>query len=112
MEAIIISIIGSGALAALISGIFNLVLNRKGRLGHIESDLEKLNEKMKTSEKDALRTQLLLMLSDYSHDVPEILNLARHYFVDLKGDWYLTSIFNHWLEDNNIASPGWFNKDK
>lgn len=101
MSTIGIAIISSGALSALISGIFQVILNRKGR---IRSALAKV-------EKDALRTQMLVMMSDYPHERQEILTLAKRYFVDLKGDWYLTSLFNGWMEREQVTPPTWFNKE-
>ena len=96
-----VAIIGSGALSALISGIFGLIQNRKSKL---RKQLERL-------EKDSLRTQLLVMMSDYPTEVQEILTLGERYFCQLKGDWYLTSLFNKWLEKTHTTSPTWFNKE-
>ena len=98
---IIIAIIGSGALSAIIAGIFNLINNRR----------EKLDKRFKMFEKDILRTQMLLMLKEFPEEKSEILKLAQHYFGDLNGNWYLTTVFNHWLERNNIAKPEWFKED-
>lgn len=105
---IVYAVLGSGALSAIIAGIFNLAVNRKGRLGAIEGKLTQISEKMATVERDELRTQLLLLLSDYPHETQEIMKLAEHYFRDLKGNWYATSLFNNWLIQNNIARPEWF----
>ena len=107
-EAIIIAVVGSGALSALIAGIFNIIVNRKGRLAAIEAKLEEISSKLVMTEKDELRTQLLLLLSDYPEEKQEIMKLAEHYFRDLKGNWYATSLFNRWLTHNNIAQPEWF----
>lgn len=109
LQTIVISVIGSGALAALISGIFSLVLNRKGRLAKIEGTLDMITEKLIMTEKNVLRTQLLLLLSDYPEERQEIMKLAEHYFKDQHGNWYMTSLFNTWLIKNNIARPEWFN---
>lgn len=106
---IVYAILGSGAFATLVSAIINLIVNRKGRLEKIESSIESIDKKMVTAEKDSLRTQLLLLLSDYPEETSEIMTLAQHYFVDLKGDWYLTSMFNKWLVAHDIAKPEWFN---
>lgn len=108
MEAIIIAIVGSGAFSALIAGVFQLIANRKGKLQAIEGKLEHLEAESRKSEKDALRTQLLLMLKDYPTETSEILRLAERYFGELKANWYLTPLFNKWLEEYNIAKPEWF----
>ena len=112
MTDIIIAIVGSGALSAIIAGIFNLIVNRKGRLKKIEDRLDQIDQKLQQSEKDELRTQLLLLLSDYPHEAAEILKIAEHYFSDLEGNWYCTSLFNKWLETNSIAKPEWFKEVK
>lgn len=109
MESIIIAIVGSGALSAVIAGIFNLIINRKGRLKSIEDKIDHLDSESKKSEKDALRTQLLLMLSDYPEEKTEILRLAERYFGVLKANWYMTTLFNNWLVKYKIAKPEWFN---
>lgn len=108
MDNIIIAIIGSGALSALIAGIFNLIINRRGRLGAIESELKQTNEELKLIKKDGVRTQLLVLISDYPNEKQEILKLAEYYFVTLHGNWYATALFNDWLIKNEIASPAWF----
>lgn len=98
MKDIILAILGSGVLSALIAGIFNLINNRR----------EKTDKRFKTLEKDGLRTQLMLMIKEFPEERTEILKLAEHYFEDLDGNWVLTNIFNHWLENNDIAKPEWF----
>lgn len=98
---IIIAIIGSGALSAIIAGIFNLINNRR----------ERLDKRFEKFEKDILRTQMLMMLKLFPEEKQEILKLAEHYFGDLNGNWYLTTMFNHWLEAHKIARPEWFKED-
>ena len=115
MDNIILAIIGSGALSALVAGIFNLIINRKGRLGIIEGKIDQLTKRQEYSEKDALRTQLLLMMSDYPDERQEIMRLAERYFSPppkgLAGNWYATALFNKWLIKNKIAKPEWFHSE-
>ena len=109
--AIIIALIGSGAFSAIVSGIINIVNNRRGRLKQIEDSIESIDKKLLIAEKDSLRTQLLLLLADYPEEQAEIMTLAQRYFGDLKGDWYMTSMFSKWLVKNDIAKPEWFIKE-
>ena len=95
--AIVTAIVGSEALVRLI--IF--FVERKGGKRGLKNQLLKL-------EKDSCRTQMLVMLSDYPDEKNEIMTLAEHYFKDLQGNWYMTTIFNNWLKKNNIVSPAWF----
>lgn len=118
----IITFLGSGALSAIISGVFMLINNNmaasreaerrkdEARQKEIErtEGLESLKKKLGKLEKDSVRTQLLLLMSDYSGNQQEILEVAQHYFADCKGNWYMTSMFSKWLTDNEIGRPEWF----
>lgn len=98
---ILSAIIGSNALFAFIQFMINRHDNKKNVRG-----------KLLTLEKDVLRTQLLLLILLKDGETQEILTIAEHYFGELKGNWYMTSIFNKWLMDKKIAEPEWFDKDR
>lgn len=107
-ENIILGILGGG----------NLILFIKFLIERHDKKVEKAEDKekehiqgtLKKLEKDGLRTQLLLLILMKPEETSEILTLAQHYFADLKGNWYMTSIFNKWLEEYEMAEPEWFNK--
>lgn len=85
--------------------------NKEGlsaRINELDERLDEIKHRLDKSERDSCRLQLMVMLSDFPEDVQEIMTIAEHYFVDLVGDWYMTSIFNKWLEKNEIAKPEWF----
>lgn len=67
-----------------------------------------VRDKLIRLEKDGLRTQLLLMILLKPQEKQEILTLGQHYFVDLKGNWYMTDIFDKWLEEECDSKPSWF----
>ena len=113
MQDVIIAVVTSNAITVLLTAIINALANRKGRLTKIEVQLSTIEENQQTAEKDALRTQLLVMISDYPEEKTEILKLAQHYFKDLKGNWTATAIFNKWLEQyGDGAKPEWFKEEK
>jgi len=62
---------------------------------------------LKKLEKDGLRTQLLLLLLLQPDEETEILKIAQHYFVKLKGNWYMTSMFSKWCKTRGLR-PEWF----
>lgn len=105
---VLITLISSNAVATIVLAIITAISNRKSRLKKVEDELGEINQKLVKSEKDTLRTQLLLLISDYPDEKAEIMTLAQHYFNDLHGNWYLTSLFNKWLEKNDLARPEWF----
>ena len=74
-----------------------------------------LEGKLKHLERDGLRTQLLIMLLLKPKEKTEILTLAERYFRKppngLGGNWYMTSMFNTWLEEYTVLKPDWFETD-
>lgn len=98
---ILISLIGGGSFVTLLIYLIN---RHDERLGIIK--------RLDRNERDNCRIQLLIVLNHYEEDVPEIMRLAEHYFKDLNGDWYMTSLFNKWLERNHYAKPEWFDEKK
>lgn len=124
MHDIIIALLGCGVPTVIATAIITAINNRKGRLKEIEDTLKRIDDRFdgvdmrfdavdkrqNISEKDALRTQLLLLISDYPDNQEGIMQVAQRYFGELDGNWYATSLFNHWLEKNGIAKPEWFDK--
>jgi len=118
MHEIIIAVIGCGVLNVIVTAIIGAINNRKGRLKAVEDKLEKvdlrldaIDRNLEKSEKDTLRTQLLLMISDYPDNVEGIMAIGERYFGTLRGNWYATTLFNNWLLSKGIAKPEWFKED-
>ena len=53
------------------------------------------------------KTGLLLLILLRPEEQTEILKIAEHYFVKLKANWYMTSIFKTWCDDHDLE-PDWF----
>ena len=111
LQAVVLAIIGSGVLTTIITAIINAFSNRKGWRKSVDTKLNDIDAKLALSEKDALRTQLLIMMSDYPNETSDILKLAQHYFGDLKGNWVATKLFNDWVIANHVGNPEWFNPE-
>ena len=94
---IVLAVIGSNALFAFLQFLIGRHDTKKNVKG-----------KLIVLEKDVLRTQLLLLILLKGEEKQEILTIAEHYFKDLHGDWYMTSIFNKWLKEKTLAEPEWF----
>ena len=95
----IVTIIGAILASNALFGFIQYMITRK------DTSLKKSLTRL---ERDILRTQLLVLVVLKPREAQEILTLAEHYFKDLKGDWYMTSIFYKWLQDSDIAEPEWF----
>ena len=102
---IIAAVVGSNALF----GFIQFLLSRRDKRKNIT---DKITDQLSRQEKDILRTQLLVLIALRPKEQQEILMVAEHYFGDLKGDWYMTSLFNRWLLDSDIANPDWFDSEK
>lgn len=74
---------------------------------YVEDKFKQIEKKQVVAEKDALRTQLLTLIISMPDEEQEILTLGRHYFADLKGNWYMTSIFKKWCDSRGLE-PEWF----
>lgn len=99
MSSTIVAIIGAVLASNALFGFIQFIITRKDN---------SFKKAMSRLERDVLRTQLLVMVVLKPKETQEILTLAEHYFKDLNGDWYMTSIFNKWLLESDIAQPEWF----
>lgn len=99
--AIILAAIGSAGLFAFLQFLITRHDNKKN-----------VEDKLIMLEKDGLRTQLLILITLRPQDTHEILTCAEKYFGVLKGDWWLTPIFNKWCQTYDIAEPSWFNMNE
>lgn len=105
---LLLAILGGGNLILFVKFLIERHDRKKERA---EDDMkESFQKKLTMLEKDVLRTQQLLLILMKPTEHAEILRISEHYFKDLHGNWYMTSIFNKWLEEENIAEPDWFNK--
>ena len=105
MATSIITIVSAIIASQAVFGFIQFMITRRDTKKNVYGKLTML-------EKDVLRTQLLLLILMRPEEQQEILTIAEHYFGDLKGDWYMTSIFNKWLIISEIAEPDWFNNNK
>lgn len=108
-ENILLGLLGGGNLILFIKFLIERHDRKKERAE--DQDAEGMRKRLLVLERDGLRTQLLLLILLRPTEQTEILRLAEHYFKDLKGNWYMTSIFNKWLEESGVASPEWFDKE-
>lgn len=79
------------------------------KFDELESKMDVISSKQDAQEMHQVRSQLLLLMADYPTENAEIMKLGEHYFSTLKGDWYLTNLFNSWIEKRNLGKPEWFN---
>lgn len=111
-ETVIIAILSSGVISALIASATTLIVRYLDRRDGQHDKISEIEKKVKRNEVDNVRLQMMLLMSDYPDEKQEIMRVAEHYFKDLRGNWYMTTMFNNWLVHNNIARPEWFNREE
>lgn len=109
-QTIIVAILASNGIFSFLQYLITRHDTKKNIEGKLETMKTEIKAKLKKQEKDSLRTQLLLMILLKPNESQEILTVGERYFHDLKGNWYMTSIFSKWLEENKQGEPEWFNK--
>lgn len=112
MSDAVIAVIGSTAVFSFIQFLFQRYDRKQEMKNGIKATVRDVQVTVAKLEKDECRTQMLVLMGIYPTEKAELMTLAEHYFKDLKGDWYMSSMFNHWLEVNGIDKPDWFDADK
>lgn len=102
MQLIVVAI-GSSGLMSLIQ----YILQRNDKKA---KQIDEICSKLRKFEKDLTRLQLMLLMTNYPDRKAEITEVAHHYFVDDKGNWYMTNMFKDWCESNGFEIPIWDNK--
>ena len=123
LEKILLALLSGGNIVIFIKYLIERHDRKKERAedkaeAHAEAEKAENNElcaikdRLTKLEKDGIRTQLLLMILLRPEEKKEIMTLGQHYFSDLNGNWYMTDIFNKWLETEGHSKPEWFEAKK
>lgn len=114
MDTIIIAILSSGALSALITGLFSVLQTRKSRKSGLEAKVDKIAQEQEQiikaqgrHERDILRVELKLMIASFPDKESDILRIGEHYFEE-GGNWVMWAVFKQWLDDRKLPAPVWF----
>lgn len=69
---------------------------------NINTKLDSISDQVTELKLDTTRNQLLTLMKNYPDNEEEIMKVAKYYFKDLNGDWYMTSLFIEWGEEKGI----------
>lgn len=64
--------------------------------------LDSISNQVTELKLDTTRHQLLTLINNYPDNKEEIMKVAKYYFKDLGGDWYMTELFIEWGEENGV----------
>ncbi len=62
----------------------------------------KIDDNYTKDELATTRLELMVLMEHDPDNVIEIEKLARHYFLELKGNSYLTSVFSKWCREHGL----------
>lgn len=105
---VIIAIVSSNAFFAFIQFLITRKDNNNKKFNEINAKFDNLDKRMNYIDQGSLRLQILVLIHIYPKRVEEIIKLAKQYFCDFHGNYYLTSIFKQYLDDNKLIYPQWF----
>lgn len=69
---------------------------------HIDNRLNYVETTVKDIREDTVRLQLDSLINNDADNVESILTVARTYFIEMKGDWYMTEKFKRWGREHNV----------
>lgn len=92
------------------SGLMSLIQYLLQRNDKKAKQIDEICTKLQKFEKDLTRLQLMLLMTSYPDRKAEITEVAHHYFIDDKGNWYMTNMFKDWCEANDFEIHIWDNQ--
>lgn len=86
------------AIVGILAGVFTWLSNQvnqsvTAQLNTLQEEIESNNLSM---SQQVTRLELLNLIHNQPNNRAEIEKVARHYFVELSGDWYMTGIYSEW----------------
>lgn len=63
--------------------------------------IDALSNQLDDIQLDTTRNQLLILM-EHDENSEEVLKVAKFYFQELKGDWYMTSLFEKWANKHGV----------
>lgn len=106
----LLTILSSATFIGLIQYLINRHDKKKEEKNGTKKHLAEIDKALDKAERDNIRIQMLLLMSDYPDERQELMTLAQRYFVTKKGNWYMTTLFSNYLKRNGLITPPWFDR--
>ena len=112
MGNLLLAALGSTALFTFIQFLMTRHDKKKGLMAQIAKDIKELKKFNQEERLDLLRIQLITLIHIHPENISEIMSVADEYFTKYQGNWYMSSIFNKYLDEKKIEHPLWMREDK
>lgn len=93
-----VSVIGGACLTITSWLETKLTEETNSRVNQIESAME---ANQRQNDLSLTRLELMLLIQYAPENTFEIEKVARHYFVDLEGNWYMASLYSKWAQEHD-----------
>lgn len=97
-----------GTIAGIVTGITSWVTAQldahlDGKIASISSQIDTLSAQSDAADKklelSSTRLELNTLIAHTPTNIIEIEKVARYYFVELGGDWYMSQIYSDWAKE-------------
>lgn len=69
---------------------------------HLDARISSVETTINDIREDTIRLQLDNLINNDSDNIESILKVAKVYFIDMNGDWYMTEKFKKWGKDHDV----------
>lgn len=69
---------------------------------HLDARMTSIETTVNDIRQDTVRLQLDNLINNDSDNIESILTVAKVYFIDMKGDWYMTEKFKKWGKEHGV----------
>ena len=69
---------------------------------HLDARLVTVEATVNDIRQDTVRLQLDNLINNDPDNIESVLTVARTYFIDMKGDWYMTEKFKKWGREHSV----------
>lgn len=69
---------------------------------HLDDRISSIETTVNEIREDTIRLQLDNLINNDANNTSSILSVAKVYFIDMKGDWYMTEKFKKWGKEHDV----------
>ena len=69
---------------------------------HLDNRIDTIEATVNDIRQDTVRLQLDNLINNDSNNIESILSVAKVYFIDMNGDWYMTEKFKVWGKEHGV----------
>ena len=117
MGTIIVAVLGSNVILEIVKWVLKKIDKKKqDPIADLKKQLDEARTERKKNEQEheqaMLRIQMLILMNHYPNESYQLMECAKKYFVDCKGDWWMSGMFEDHCKENGVSLPQWFKSER